>query len=254
MGVNVTTGTNGVSVGVSGTITGSAYTLSDLTTDLQGITKIKKCNIYAQSTEAAALQDIIGSFDATNNGCTFTANTGFRGNGTSAYIDAGIKVSDLNASDFFVGLWVQDWHGITFTNASIVSNYPSTGPGLAGMIVTENAGNVEIQICANQTDYGNDSVIPSEDPSKFLQPVLIIMQRTATHNELWVNNFLQYKVANDVNPSSWEWNLGNFNEIGDSVNLEYTDYSIGASVYGNGSLVESEVINLYTYLNKYLSQ
>lgn len=84
--------------------------------------KLDVLYIHATSEETGALVNWInpGTYDATNHGATFTADSGFTGDGSSAYIDTGWKPDGLgNYTIYDASLFA--WNLVTTTTGGFAS-------------------------------------------------------------------------------------------------------------------------------------
>lgn len=78
-----------------------------------------------------------GTYNATNNGCTFTAYQGFTGNGSTAYIDTGMAANVLAQDSAHIHAWVRGG-----TDAAD-SNKRSLGQTSAGSFAIQPRNNLD---------------------------------------------------------------------------------------------------------------
>lgn len=95
-------------------------------------------HIYAAHAEQAALLNLVnpGTYDATNNGATFTADQGFTGNGSGAYLGTGFTPStaggNMTQNSAHVGVWLRTFNSDDGTWFKAADDNHETGIGSFG--------------------------------------------------------------------------------------------------------------------------
>lgn len=122
---------------------------------------IGSLQIYAAHTEQAGLVDLKNPLhSATNQGATFTTDRGFKGNGSSTYIETGITPTSVGASqdDISFGVWTKDGtdSGLMAlgeeTGTAVCMLYPKTGTGRIGGRISTTSSSTDSSV-ANRNAF-----------------------------------------------------------------------------------------------------
>jgi hypothetical protein len=170
------------------------------------------------------------------NSPTFTINSGFSGNGTSAYIN-----TNFNPSTSGVNYTLNDASRIMFGDFPADSGYPeSAGGGTVNLTRSANGNNRQ------RINQGLSNLGTGSSPSNWTGTDLLrAINRTTSTN---VEMFADTTQSSGTQTST---SVANFNQLLLAGNGSFSSSSNTFKIYGMGASLVSENTDLYNALNTY---